>query len=142
MINKRPADKAGLKKDNMKKEVKKIMEKGESFKEELSRLIAENPSKKDEIVSCVESELKSRTARLDKDMQDITIRMQLADVISILPLSYIAEKYFNKSRAWLYQRINGNTVNGKSAKFTDKEIKTLNFAIKDISEKLGSVNIV
>lgn len=39
-------------------------------------------------------------------------------------MSYIAEHYFGKSRQWLYQRINGNIVNGKPADFTPDELKT------------------
>ena len=38
-----------------------------------------------------------------------------------LSLSYIAQKYFGKSRAWLMQKVNGNTVNGKTAAFTERK---------------------
>lgn len=61
--------------------------------------------------------------------------------LNILPLSHIAEHYFKKSRQWLYQRINGNIVNGKPAQFTDEEIETLNFALQDISKKIGSIRV-
>ncbi|MDR3062484.1 MAG: DUF5053 domain-containing protein [Dysgonamonadaceae bacterium] len=49
--------------------------------------------------------------------------------------------YFNKSDAWLYQRINGNVVNGKPAYFTHQEIEKLKFALNDISKKLSSLSI-
>ncbi|MCU7604834.1 DUF5053 domain-containing protein, partial [Riemerella anatipestifer] len=58
-----------------------------------------------------------------------------------ISLSYVAEKYFGKTKSWLYQRINENTVNGKPAKFTEKEIETLNYALQDLSKKIGSVRI-
>ena len=61
--------------------------------------------------------------------------------IDIISLSYLAKRYFNKSRSWLYQRMNGNIVNGKPARFTSDELATLNRALKDISEKLGSLSV-
>ena len=75
------------------------------------------------------------------DSEKIVIRQQLEKILAILPLSYIAENYFGKSKAWFYQRLNGNSVNGKPAQFTEEEIKTLNFALQDISRKIGSVSI-
>lgn len=73
--------------------------------------------------------------------EKIVLRQQLESVLPILPLSYIAEKYFGKSKAWFYQRLNGNAVNGKPASFTEDEIKTLNFALQDLSKKIGSISI-
>ena len=46
---------------------------------------------------------------------------QLKEVSEIVSMSYIAQKYFNKNRTWLYQKINGNLKNGKPAKFSDLE---------------------
>jgi len=56
-------------------------------------------------------------------------------------MSYIAKKYFNKDRTWLYQKINGNIKNGKPVKFSDTEVHMFNFALKDISNKIGSIAI-
>ena len=36
-----------------------------------------------------------------------TLKRQIGEVYDLIPLSYIAEKYFGKTRAWLYQRLNG-----------------------------------
>ncbi|MDR2474402.1 MAG: DUF5053 domain-containing protein, partial [Bacteroidales bacterium] len=47
--------------------------------------------------------------------------------------------YFHKTPQWFYQRLNGNRVNGKSARFSESEIQTLNAAIQDISRQLGAV---
>jgi len=65
----------------------------------------------------------------------------LESVIPAISLVYIAKKYFNKSDAWLYQRINGNVVNGKPAQFTINEIEQLKRALIDISNQLVSVSI-
>ena len=63
-------------------------------------------------------------------------------MLEIIPLSYIARVYFGKSKQWLYQRVNGYTINGKQAKFSDDQLHTFNNALKDIGQKLGSINLV
>ncbi len=71
----------------------------------------------------------------------LKVKEQLEQVSNIISMTYIAKIYFNKSRSWLSQRINELDVNGKPAKFLPEEINTLNYAIQDISEKLGTVRI-
>lgn len=73
--------------------------------------------------------------------EEIKIKEQLKEVSKMISLSYIAQNYFNRTRTWLYQRINGNLVHGKPAQFTEQELDTLRFAIKDISNRLGSLVI-
>ena len=77
----------------------------------------------------------------DRSMEEIRIRYQLISNREIIPFSYIARNYFNKSRTWLYQRINRNTVNGKPAEFSPTEAATFNHALQDISKRLGSITI-
>ncbi|MBS1746114.1 MAG: DUF5053 domain-containing protein [Bacteroidetes bacterium] len=72
---------------------------------------------------------------------EISMRIELEEVSEIVPPAYNANNYFNKSRSWLHQRINGAVVNSKPAKFTDEEVKTLNFALKDIAKKIGSTKV-
>lgn len=73
------------------------------------------------------------------ELKEINIKASLEEVSEFISLSYVAKKYFNKSKEWLYQRINGYTVNGKPAQFTNEEIGTLNYALQDLSKKIGSV---
>lgn len=70
------------------------------------------------------------------------IRQQLGDVPDILSMSYIAKNYFGKSRTWLYQRINGNNVNGKPAYFTRSERMQLQEALHDIGKKLSAITLI
>ena len=84
---------------------------------------------------------KETADRAEALVKQVRVREQLENALPLLPLSYIAEHYFKKSRQWLYQKINANIVNGKPAQFTEEEIKTLNFALQDISRKIGSVSI-
>lgn len=74
-------------------------------------------------------------------LEELTIKMQLQEVSEIISLSWIAKKYFGKTKNWLYQRINGNTVNGKPCRFTSEEVETFNHALKDISQRIGSLSI-
>jgi hypothetical protein len=72
--------------------------------------------------------------------EDLVLRQKLKEMAPAISLAYIAKNYFNKSDNWIYQRINGNTVNGKPAAFTPKEMETMRFALNDISHKLGSLS--
>ncbi|MFI3265426.1 MAG: DUF5053 domain-containing protein [Rikenellaceae bacterium] len=78
-----------------------------------------------------------------EDCRELLLKDQLKEVLPIVSIAYIAKAYFNKTRSWLYQRINGSIVNGKPAKFTPEELETLKRALLDISEKINtSVSVV
>lgn len=73
--------------------------------------------------------------------QDELIRNRLKTVLPAISLAYIAKTYFHKSRSWLNQRINGNTVNGVPAKFSQEELHTLDAALQDLSAKLSQIRV-
>lgn len=73
--------------------------------------------------------------------RDFRIRAAIEPVMPMLNLAYIAENYFHKSRGWFSQRLNGATVNGKPAHFTQNELKTLADALSDISRQIAAVEI-
>lgn len=75
------------------------------------------------------------------EMEEMTYRLQMGEVLEIVNLSYIAKKYFGRTQSWLSQRINGCIVNGKKATFTESEINTLNSALSDIANILGSHSV-
>ena len=70
------------------------------------------------------------------------LRQQLGSISEVINLSSVAKYYFGKSRAWLYQRMNGNKVNGKTAFFTRAERKQLEEALHDIGKQLLAVKFV
>lgn len=72
------------------------------------------------------------------ELERLTIKAQMQDVLEVVNLSYIAKKYFGKTHAWLSQRVNECVVNGKKKTFTEEELKTLNNALQDISRMIGS----
>lgn len=93
----------------------------------------------------IEQHLLGEANHIMEDMKQIkkelTIREQMKDIINLVPLSYIAQTYFGKSRAWLYQRINGYKVRGKVYSLNEKEIEIFNRALKDIGTKIGSLSV-
>ena len=67
---------------------------------------------------------------------DEVLRKKLDNIYETVSWSYIARTYFNKSRAWLSQRINGFMIHGKEVQFSYEEKKTLLVALRDISGKI------
>lgn len=71
------------------------------------------------------------------------LRRQISDEdYRIIPISYIAEKYFHKSHAWLSQRLNGTKVRGKSYSLNAEQKNIFNNAMQDIAMKFGSFRLV
>lgn len=125
---------------------------------ELSSLLYSNDGSFDELLREIKSQYTSEQDRRDIEAffinscnrvendiievkEHIRIKEQLQEISEIISLSYISKKYFNKTRTWIYQRINENVVHGKPVRFTDEELDTLRFAIKDISNRLDSLVI-
>lgn len=75
------------------------------------------------------------------DSQAETLRKKLDDIIKFVNLSQIARVYFGKSQSWLMQRINGNKVNGKEARFTPAEAKQLEAAFHDLGRKFLAMTL-
>jgi hypothetical protein len=122
------------------KELKEAFRNAKSDKEfnaidvEMKKLIAKDPDTFSEsMVECIKETSQEAT--------QLAMKEKLKDVIPAISLVHIAKTYFNKTDAWLYQRINGNIVNGKPANFTPQEVDTLKFAFKDLSSKLGSISV-
>ena len=112
------------------------------FYTRMTEIAAKYTSEEDKkaIANFVSERLQNIDKKLDV-VEENAIKLQLQEVAEIVSLSYLAKKYFNKSRSWLYQRLNGNLVNGKPARFTQEELQTFNDALQDISKKIGSLSI-
>lgn len=74
------------------------------------------------------------------DIADIKRQIREEDY-KLLPISYIAKNYFGKSSSWLYQRINGTNVRGRTYTLNGEQKKVFNSALKEIGEKIASLSI-
>ena len=101
--------------------------------EELQRMSDKNP---EAYAKAFENSLKDAVKKADQ----LILKEKLKSIAPAVSLSYIAKKYFGKTRHWLYQRINGSTVNGKPAKFTNDELKKLNDAFHDLGSELSALS--
>lgn len=100
-------------------------------------IIAEIDRNEEAVAAITLAQIKETNERA----QDELVRNRLKTVLPAISLAYIAKTYFHKSRSWLNQRINGNTVNGVPAKFSQEELHTLDFALKDLSAKLSEIRV-
>ena len=73
------------------------------------------------------------------EADEMIFRAKLGDLPEALSLSYIAQKYFGKSRGWLMQMVNGNRVNGRIAAFTFEERRQFREALQDLSKKMSAI---
>lgn len=96
---------------------------------------------KEAIRKHLDKELTQIENRVESLNQSITIREQMKEVVDLVPIAYIAKNYFGKSRAWLYQRINGYKVRGRVYTLNDKEVEVFNKALKEIGNKIGSLAV-
>ena len=114
---------------------------GIEYGQQILELFKKYPNNESQIDEYVEKRALAVAASADAVIADVK-KWQLGEVAEIVSLAYIARTYFNKSRHWLHHRINGNIVNGKPAKFTDEQLVIFNNALRDISNKIGSVKLV
>lgn len=86
-------------------------------------------------------EIGSELEELNLEVENAVLKQQIAPYMDIIPLGYIAKKYFGKSTSWLSQRINGNKVRGRVYTLSEQDKQIFNNAIRDICKKLGSLSI-
>ena len=121
-------------------EIKKLKEKYQNTENEnevaaihseMNVLFTENPDAfADSLLDCIKES--------NKKADELLLKQKLEDILPVISVSYLAKNYFKKTPQWFYQRLNGNTVNGKEAHFTHKELETLAIALKEIGQKLST----
>lgn len=58
------------------------------------------------------------------------------DIMRVLKVSYIAERFFGRSRSWLCHKLNHDMRNGKPDDFTPEERKKLKDALDTIAYEI------
>jgi hypothetical protein len=103
--------------------------------QEMQQLSVENPVEFSQaMLFCIEE--------TSQKVDELVLKQKLEEILPIISVSYLAKNYFKKTPQWFYQRLNGNSVNGKKASFTSQEIKTLSFALKEIGQKLNTIVVL
>ena len=103
---------------------------------------AMTPEEQQEYNDAMVSDFRRMMAAMDEDIADLraeAIRMKMGDTPKFINWTQIANTYFGKSQSWLMQRLNGNTVNGKEARFNPAEAKQLEAALHDLGNKLLAI---
>ena len=76
-----------------------------------------------------------------EELDGAILKKKLGEVPQAISLSYIAAQC-GKSKSWLSQRLNGNTVNKKEARFTAHEVRMFQDALHELGHKLLRVSLI
>lgn len=107
-----------------------------AFRTEVEAFANSKSEEEKQLVSEAFIEGANRACVRADELIDNVLRSKLDGIYESVSWSYIARTYFNKSRAWLSQRINGLMIHGKEVQFTHSEKQTLLQALRDISGKI------
>lgn len=61
------------------------------------------------------------------------------NLLKVVSMAYVAERFFGKSRYWLSHRLNGNIINGKPAEFKPDEYVKFKEALHTIAKELDEL---
>lgn len=64
------------------------------------------------------------------------VELKETDIFKAINASYIAARFFGKSRFWICQKLNHNIKNGKRDDFTPEQWETLKKALQTIAFEL------
>jgi len=134
------------------------MSRNEELIKEAERLMREQPEDASERIDEIVKELEATDSPEQRQMVSDMLHRQLAvteknlmeighelmreqiddELYKLIPWSYIARTYFHKEPSWLHQRINGSPVRGKVYTLNEEQKQTLNRALADVGQKIGS----
>ena len=66
----------------------------------------------------------------------LVLDLKKEDISKVLKVSYIAERFFGRSRSWLCHKLNSDIVNGKREGFTIEEREKLKDALDTIAYEI------
>jgi hypothetical protein len=67
------------------------------------------------------------------------VELKEQDIMKVLKASYIAERFFGKSRSWITHKLNHDLKNGKPDDFTREERKKLRDALETIALEIQAL---
>jgi len=95
---------------------------------------------KDAVAEVAKPFLEENVTRLEGEVKALRSQIDAEDY-KLLPISYIAKTYFNKSAAWLLQRLNGYQIRGKVYTLNQEQKGIFNQAVKDISSRISALQL-
>lgn len=75
---------------------------------------------------------------ISKTNQNQSVKQKMSDILLDISLAKISMKYFEKSRSWLYHKLDGVDGNGKPTDFSVQEKEQLRNALKDLSKRIST----
>ena len=110
--------------------------------EDVDNIIKRYNDEKTSYSSTVAADIDRILKVVDDDLEALKaekIRSTMGELGNAVSFAYIAKHYFGKSQSWLTQRLNGSTVNGKTARFSKSELIQFQNAIHDLGRKLSAL---
>lgn len=95
---------------------------------------------KDAVAKVATPFLEENVARMEQEVKALRSQINAEDY-KLLPISYIAKNYFNKSASWLLQRLNGYQVRGKVYTLNTEQKGIFNHAVKEISSRISALQL-
>ena len=144
-----PLLREGIKKYIDMEDIKKLLEeyktlagntdvKSEEWKNEIIAKL--ETMDKDAVAEVAKPFVEENVTRLESEVT--VLRSQIdAEAYKLLPISYIAKNYFNKSASWLLQRLNGYKVRGKVYTLDQEQKSIFNQAVKEISNRISALQL-
>ena len=72
------------------------------------------------------------------EKRNVSVKQQMSDIILDISIAKISMRYFEKSRSWLYHKLDGIDGNGKATDFSAQEKEQLRNALKDLSNRIAT----
>jgi hypothetical protein len=113
----------------------------EPERKEIERRVQEefttlSDAEKAEVQKTFQASLDKKICRAKVLIREVNLKLELENVSRYVSMAYIARRFFGKSRQWLNNRIKGNLVNGKVARFSEDELNSLSSALVKLSGEI------
>jgi len=67
-----------------------------------------------------------------------TMKTKMADILLDVSWSKISTKYFDRSRSWMYHKLDGTDGCGAEDRFSETEKETLRHALRDLADRINA----
>ena len=124
--------------EELKELVRKTDDKSKNRIDEIALWFKEHQS--DENQALLDQFMADGLEEIEVEIADIRRQIEDEDY-RLLPISYIAKKYFGKSQSWLSQRINGTKVRGHVYTLNEEQKQIFNSAMEDLAKFYSSFRL-